>query len=129
MPLALLFVGILFVVIAYRGKQGDAAALLAEEFRPPNGFIQWGAAIGILAALGYVPVIRPIMRGMIGLVILVMLVSNRGFFSQFNNQLRAPSGNAPAPSNPLPSNPLPGTPGTPPVTGPLTPLQIPPLRF
>lgn len=90
MPFVFLVVGIGLVVVAIRGTQKDAFALLQSEFAGPNSFVKWALAIFILGGLGYIPVIRPITRAMLLLVILVIFLRNgTGLFAQFNQQVAA----------------------------------------
>lgn len=91
MPFVLVIVGLLFLVVAIRGTQGALFSLVKSEFQGTNSFIPWAAAIFILGAIGYVKTIKPVADGMIGLVILSMLLANKGgFFTQLNAGLQNP---------------------------------------
>lgn len=98
MPFVLLAVGILFVVVAVKGTQGDFYALLKSEFVGSNSFIPWIAAIVVLGLAGYIKPIRPVTHAFLVLVILVMILANGGkVFGQFNQAVSnpvAPSGGA-----------------------------------
>ena len=98
MPFVLLFLGILFLIVAVRGTQDTFFSLLKSEFIGTNSFIVWGAALVILGLLAYVKPIRPAAQAMMGLVLLIIFLANKGgVFSQFNAALRAPATiNAPA---------------------------------
>ena len=87
MPFALLFVGILFVVVGYRGTQNDLLSLLKGDFTGPRNFIYWVISILVIGAVGYVPRLKPISDGFLVLVLLVLFISNPGFFSQFTQQV------------------------------------------
>lgn len=96
MPFALLFVGILLVVSGVRGKQDDLFKLLKSDFTGDgtfsHSFVAWLVAIGVIGGLGYFKAIRPIANAFLVLVILVLFLSNKGFFSQFSQQLNLPFG-------------------------------------
>lgn len=139
MPFVFVVIGLLFLVVAIRGTQAEMFALLKSEFVGTNSFVPWVAALLILGSLGYAKPIRPITDAMMGLIILVMILANKGgFFAAFNRQIdnpTAPSTPAPAPStgNGLsgwapnqPTNPATGSPyapGTPFVIDPLDVTQ------
>lgn len=92
MPFVFIVVGIGLVVVAIRGTQKEAFSLLQSEFSGPNSFIKWALALFILGGLGYVPVIRPITRALLLLVLLVIFLKNgKGLFAQFNSQIANPS--------------------------------------
>lgn len=95
MPFVFVVVGIGLVVVAIRGTQATAFQLLQSEFSGPNSFIKWALAIFILGGLGYVPVIRPVTRAMLLLVLLVIFLKNgTGLFDKtkgFNAQIASPT--------------------------------------
>lgn len=99
MPFVLLVLGLLFLVVAVRGTQDQFFALLKGEFTGTNNFLVWVLAIVILGLIGYLKPIRPVAHAMIGLIILVMIIANKGIFAQFNNAIRNPTASA-APSQP-----------------------------
>jgi len=98
MPFVLLIVGVLFLVVAIQGTQGTAFQMLKGEFTGSNSFVVFASAIIILGALAYIRPIRPIAFGMIALVLLAMVLANKGgFFTSLNNALRNPITPASAP--------------------------------
>lgn len=106
MPFVLLFVAILFLVVAVKGTQGDFYRLLKSEFVGTNSFIPWAAAILVLGLAGYVKPIRPVTHAFIALIFLVLIIANGGqIFGQFNRALTAPE--APA-TPPAPRQSAPG---------------------
>jgi len=92
MPFVLLVFGILFLVVSIRGTQGQFFALLKSEFVGTNSFVVWGSALLILGMIGYIRPIRPAAQAMMGLVLLVIVLANKGFFAQFNQAIRDPVG-------------------------------------
>lgn len=87
MPFALLIFGIVLIVAGYRGKAGDLFGLLKNDLSPSSQFWPYIIAILVIGALGYVKPIRPIANSFLALVIVVMFLSNKGFFGNFNAQV------------------------------------------
>lgn len=121
MPFVFIVIGILFLVVAIQGTQAQLVALLKSEFVGSNSFLPWAAAIVILAAIGYAKPVRPIADAFIGLIILVMILANKGgFFTALNNQIHNPT----APATPAATQPL-GTPGSALMPGQSTSAGVP----
>ena len=92
MPFVLLILGMLFLVVAIRGTQGTFFTLLKSEFVGNNSFVVWGAALVILGLVAYIRPIRPAIQALMGLILLVIFLANKGgVFSQFNNAIRNPA--------------------------------------
>jgi hypothetical protein len=92
MPFVFVVVGLLFLVVAVRGTQDALFSLLKTEFTGTGSFIPWAAAIFILGAVGYAKPIKPIADAMIGLVLLAMILNNKGsIFKQFETQIANPT--------------------------------------
>lgn len=100
MPYALVILGVLLLVTAVRGTQGDLWALLKSEFSGTNSFVVWASAFLILGMIGYIKTVRPATDALMMLVLFALIVKNRGgFFDQFNQAIRnpvAPAGGASA---------------------------------
>jgi hypothetical protein len=82
MPLIFLAVGVLFLVSAVRGTQGSLLALLKDDFTGQNNFLIWIAAVAMIGLIGLVDDFRAVSNAFLGLIVLVILISNKGFFSQ-----------------------------------------------
>lgn len=87
MPFVFLVAAIILIVAAVRGQASNMASLLKGE----SGFVSWALALIILGALGYIKPIKPVVHAFTVLVIVVLLLSNKGFFSQFNAAIKAPA--------------------------------------
>lgn len=90
MPFALLIIGAVMVVAAVKNTQGNLATLLKGDFTGPNNFIYWMVAILIIGAVGYIPKLKPLSVGFLGLVVLVLFLAKGdpskaagGFFEKF----------------------------------------------
>lgn len=99
MPFIFLLIGILFLVLARNGTQGDFEQLLKKEFTGAQSFLVWASAFVILGLIGFWKPIRPVTDALIGLIILVLILENKGLFGQLNSALRNPS--APAKTDAL----------------------------
>jgi hypothetical protein len=91
MPLLILFIGIVLVAAGINNKIPDLMQLLKEDFRPSDnspGFHVWVLAIVGLGALGYVKPLKGLANGFLVLVILGLILSNGGFFTQFTAALK-----------------------------------------
>lgn len=89
MPFALIIVGIVLLVAAVRdtiGGDRGLFTLLKNDFTGQNNFSYWLVSILIIGAVGYIPTLRPISRMFLALVIVVLFISQGGFFSKFNLQ-------------------------------------------
>lgn len=92
MPFVFIVLGLVFLVTAIRGTQGQMFALVKSEFVGTNSFVPWASSILILGAIGYAKPVRPVTDAMIGLILLAMLLGNKGgFFAKFNDAIRNPT--------------------------------------
>lgn len=90
MPLFILFVGILLIVAGINNKIPELVGLLKEDFRPTDGsepFHVWIIAIAVTGALGYVKPLKGFSNAFLALIVIAMVLSNRGFFYKFTNAL------------------------------------------
>lgn len=97
MPLALVLLGVLFLTAAARGAkcgsdgQTQCAdvlfSTLKSDFTGPGNFLYWGIALWVIGAAGYYKPLKPLSNAFLGLVILVLFLSNKGFFQQFMSQI------------------------------------------
>lgn len=73
MVLIALFIGALLIVAAVRNSQ---SALFAALYQDIPGFVVWAAAIFAIGAIGFVPGLKPVSRGLLALVIVAIVVNN-----------------------------------------------------
>jgi hypothetical protein len=81
MPLVFLAIGVLFLVSAVRGTQDSLFSLLSDDFTGKNNFLLWIVAIAFIGALGMVEDLRKLSNAFLLLVVVVILLSNKGFFT------------------------------------------------
>jgi hypothetical protein len=92
MPIILLVIGTLFLTAAVRGKQQLLFDTLKDDFTGPHNFIYWGVSLFVIGALGYYKPMKPLSNAFLGLVIIVLFLSNRNFFDRFMSQIGATQG-------------------------------------
>lgn len=111
MPFALLIIGLALVVSGLRGQSSALVSLVKADFTGQHNFIDWIIAILIIGSLGYIDSLRPLSRIFTALVIVVLFLSDGGFFTQFSsaisgvNAANVPSGSA-AVSSAIPPAPV-----------------------
>jgi len=87
MPFILVSIGILMVVVGYRGTEKDFLALLKGDFTGQGNFFYWIVSLFVVGAVGYIPRLKPISNAFLVLILLMLVISNKGFFAQFNRQV------------------------------------------
>lgn len=91
MPLFFLLVGILLIVIGLNDRVSDLGSLIKDDFKPSDGsasFAIWIAVIVLLGLLGNVKNLKPVTNAFLLLVILVMVLTNKGFFDKFSSAIK-----------------------------------------
>ena len=78
MALAFLGLGLVLIVVGYRGTYSELAALVANDM---PGFLPWFAAVAALGAIGYAPGLEGLSNALLALVILVIVLANSGAWS------------------------------------------------
>lgn len=87
MPFVLIIIGLVFLISGVKDTQDDLLALLKGDFTGQHNYIYWMVSILIVGAVGYVDELKPVSRAFLVLVIIVLFLSNGGFFAKFNEQL------------------------------------------
>ena len=87
MAIALLMIGIVMVIAAVRNTQGALFSLLQGDFTGTNNFIYWVVAILVIGAIGNVKQLKGFSNAFLALVIIVILLTHKGFFGQLQSAL------------------------------------------
>lgn len=85
MPFAFLIVGAMFIVAGVRGTDSQLFSLIKGDFTSTDkqpSFISWLFVILLIGSLGYIEPIKPVSRAFLVLVIIVLFLSNGGFFDK-----------------------------------------------
>ena len=94
MRIVALIFGAVLILVAVRDTYEDSASgsgdgqglwpLLKKDFEPgaQGNFLAWFAAILLIGMLGYAEPLKPVANSMLALLILVLFLSNGGFFAK-----------------------------------------------
>ena len=91
MPFALVLIGLMLIVAGARDTQTQLATQLSNDFTGQNSFLYWVAGIGVVGTLGYVPKLQTFSRVAMALILIVLILSNGGFFQQFLTAIQNPA--------------------------------------
>jgi hypothetical protein len=95
MPLLFLVFGILLVVTGIKNTSADMFRLLGNEFTGRDGkpsFVPWLIAIFAVGSIGFVDKLKPIANAFLLLIMVVLVLVNRGFFSEFSTAFKLAEG-------------------------------------
>lgn len=92
MILVALLIGAVLIVAAFRNTQGSLFSALEQDV---PAYVVWAAAIIALGAIGFVPGLKSISRGLMTLVLVVIILRNyQGILKGFQTVATAPSATA-----------------------------------
>jgi hypothetical protein len=112
MTFGFLLIGAVLLVAAVRNTQGQLFHNVAGDFTGPRNFVYWVLAIWLIGAIGYAKPLKTFSDLFLALVIVGLLLSNKGFFASFQQQIgttASSTGTAAGPGGL--STSLPGLPG------------------
>lgn len=89
MPFALIIVAAVLIVVAFNNTQGGLGSALAQDV---PGYLKWAGAIALVGAIGFVPGMRTPSRWLLGLIGLVLVLSNYQKIADGLNQLASAEG-------------------------------------
>lgn len=87
MPFAFIFIGLILIIVGFRGEHERFNATLRDDFTGSTNYVYWVAAILALGAVGSVKSLRGLSDAFIVLLVLVLFLSNKGFFAKLEEQL------------------------------------------
>lgn len=89
MAFLFLTAGVFFLVAGVRHQSGNALKLLKGDLvGGSDSYLVWVGAILLIGAIGYVDELKPISHAFLILVIIVLLLSNGGFFGKLQSQFQ-----------------------------------------
>lgn len=116
MAIGLILIGLMLISVGVQGTQTTLGPLLKSDFSGAGSFWYFIMGIIIVGAIGYYQPMQGVSRLIILLLVLVLLLTNGGFWSQLQAAINAP---AAAPAAPRQTTPLPIPPAQNPfLTGP-----------
>lgn len=89
MPFIIVLIGILLVAIGYQGTHKEFMTLLKGDFSGPNNFVFWFIALFSIGLVGYAPKLKGFSDAFMVLVIIVLFLSNDGFFDKFVKEIES----------------------------------------
>lgn len=87
MSYALIVIGLALTIAGVRGTHNDLLALVRNDLSGQNSFLWWLVAVGGIGAIGYVPSLRGVSHAFLALILVVLILSNRGVFEQFTSAI------------------------------------------
>lgn len=87
MPYALILIAVLLIVVGIRDKVGELGALLKADFTGANNFIYWFSGLVAVGSIGYSTTFRPASRAFMTLILLSMIIADRGFFARLKSDI------------------------------------------
>lgn len=91
MPIFILLVGILLVAAGINNKIPDLVQLVKDDFTKAGDvqpFQIWIVAIFVAGSLGYVKAFKGVANAFLVLIMITLIISNRGFFDKFMQALK-----------------------------------------
>jgi hypothetical protein len=82
MPLLFIGSGLILIITALKGDPGALWTLMQGDFSGKGNYVYWMFSILVLGSLGYIQQLRELSRLFLVLVLLVLLLDNKGFFAQ-----------------------------------------------
>lgn len=82
MPILFIGSGLILIVTALKGDPSQLWKLIQGDFTGQNNYVYWMLSILVLGALGYIQQLKQLSRLFLALVIVVLLLDNKGFFAQ-----------------------------------------------
>lgn len=103
MPFALVTIGLLMIVTGINNTYSQFGSQLQSDFSGSKSFIVWVIALGAVGALGYIKDLRTFSHYFMALILIAMVLANKGVFQNFTSALasgpKAPTANASAASS------------------------------
>ncbi len=97
MPFALITIGLVIFVTALNGTFRQFGSQVYKDlFTNSPPFILWAAALVVVGLIGYIPKVKKPADWFMVLIIIGIILSNKGFFAQLQQALQHPSGINPA---------------------------------
>lgn len=89
MAFALIALGILLFIAAYQNNVAILGHQLSVDLMGPKGFLIWLVALFIIGAIGYAPKLERLSRIFLVLILVVVFLANKGFFTQLTTLVTA----------------------------------------
>lgn len=87
MPYALVIAGLLLIITGINNTYAQFGAQLKSDFTGDKNFIMYIAALGGVGALGYINSLRTFSHYFMALILISLVLSNKGFFNNLSTAL------------------------------------------
>lgn len=87
MPFALVIIGLLMIITGINNTYSPFASQLSQDFSGSKSFLVWVLALGAVGALGYIKDLRTFSHYFMALILISMILANKGVFEQFQAAL------------------------------------------
>ena len=91
MPYILVLLGTILFVSGLRNTQGTLWTLVKGDVTGSDSFLVWLAAIAVVGGIGYIPKLRPLSIAFMSLLLLVLVIKDKGVFAQLADFLKNPN--------------------------------------
>lgn len=125
MPFALIVIGLLLVITGINNTYSQFGSQLQSDIGGSKGFLVWIIALGAVGALGYIKNLRTFSHYFMALILISMVLANKGVFAQLTAALKA-GPKAPT-ATPASSNAISPNASTATINGAITSNQTGPL--
>ena len=102
MPFILIVIGLLLFVSAIQGTTKQLGTLLVEDFTGQHSFLYWVVAILVIGGVGYIKPLKVLSDMFLLLLVIVLFLGQKGFFSQFQSALNSIANSSPTSKNAAP---------------------------
>ena len=89
MPYALVVIGLIMIITGILNTYAQLATQLQSDFTGNKSFIVWIIALGSVGALGYIKDLRTFSHYFMALILIGLVLSNKGFFANFTAAIKA----------------------------------------
>lgn len=88
-PYALVVIGLIMIITGILNTYAQLATQLQSDFTGNKSFIVWIIALGSVGALGYIKDLRTFSHYFMALILIGLVLSNKGFFANFTAAIKA----------------------------------------
>ena len=92
MPYLLIIIGAVLLVSGVKDTTKKLFSLVSGDFAGKHTYLSWAAAILGIGAIGYIEELQTFSRTFMGLVVVVLFLSNGGFFNKFQSEFFSVTG-------------------------------------
>jgi cell division protein FtsW (lipid II flippase) len=85
-PILLIAIGLILITAGVRGKAGEVGEILKDDFTRKPSFVAWLVAVWIVGLIASFKQTRQLGNSFYALLLVVLLLSNTGFFQEFKRQ-------------------------------------------